>query len=121
MGRVLGVAVALVMDAVLFVLIVRALANVHPPRRDMVGGALIAAVGVGAVRLAGTSVVAGSADRNALLASFTVLVTLLVWINLLARIVLLAAAWTADPPLPEDVVDDRAAAHPRATGERCAG
>jgi membrane protein len=32
------------------------------------------------------------------LASFAVIVTLLVWINLIARIVLLAAAWTADPP-----------------------
>jgi membrane protein len=32
------------------------------------------------------------------LASFAAVVTLLVWINLIARIVLLAAAWTADPP-----------------------
>ncbi|WNB85002.1 YihY/virulence factor BrkB family protein [Cellulomonas sp. ATA003] len=107
-GRVLGVAVAFVMDAVVFVLIVRALANVHPPRRDLLGGALLAAVGIGAVRLVGTSVVAGAAERNPLLASFTVLLTLLVWINLLARIVLLAAAWTADPPRPED--DDAAVA-----------
>jgi membrane protein len=100
-GRVLGIAVALVVDAGMFVLVLRVLAGLHPPRRDVLSGAVLAGVGMGAVRLLGTSVVAGSADRNALLASFTVLVTLLVWINLLARIVLLAAAWTADPPLPE--------------------
>src|SRR5450830_356166 len=72
--RVLGIAVAFVVDAATFAL--------------------------GAVRVLGTSVVAGSAGRNALLASFAVLVTLLVWINLIARIVLLAAAWTADPQTP---------------------
>lgn len=42
--------------------------------------------------------VAGSATKNPVLASFAVVVTLLVWVNLIARIVLLAAAWTANPP-----------------------
>ena len=49
------------------------------------------------MRVLGASVVAGSAGGNPLLASFAVLVTLLAWINLIARIMLLAAAWTADP------------------------
>jgi membrane protein len=111
-GRVLGVLVALVVDAGMFVLIVRVLAGMKPPRRDLLRGALLAAVGMGVLRLLGTSVVAGSAGRNALLASFTVLVTLLVWINLLARIVLVAAAWTADPPLPEPAEDQPAVAPP---------
>jgi len=97
--RVLGIAVAFVVDAAIFVLVVVVLADLHPPARDLRRGALIAAVGVGAVRVLGTSVVAGSAGNNALLASFAVLVTLLIWINLIARIVLLAAAYTADPPL----------------------
>ena len=50
------------------------------------------------MRLLGTTVVAGSVNKNPLFASVAVIVTLLVWINLIARIVLLAAAWTADPP-----------------------
>jgi membrane protein len=95
---VLGVLIAFVVDAATFVLVVRVLAHVHPAWPDLCQGALIAAVGVGIVRLLGTSVVAGSARHNAVLASFAVIVTLLVWINLIARIVLLAAAWTADPP-----------------------
>jgi len=98
--RVLGIAVAFVVDAGTFALIVIVLADLHPPGRDLRRGAVIAAVGIGAVRVLGTSVVAGSAGSNALLASFTVLVTLLVWINLIARIVLLAAAWTANPQTP---------------------
>src|SRR5450830_1142652 len=94
----LGFLVALAVDAATFVLVVRVLAGIHPPWRDLRQGALICGVGIGVVRLLGTSVVAGSARQNALLASFAAVVTLLVWMNLIARIVLLAAAWTADPP-----------------------
>ena len=97
---VLGYLVALLVDAATFVLVVRVLAGLRPAWRDLWQGALICAVGVGVVRLLGTSVVAGSARQNAVLASFAAVVTLLVWINLIARIVLLAAAWTADPPAP---------------------
>lgn len=114
-GAVVGVLVSFAVDAAMFVLIVRVLAGVSPPRRDLLQGAVGAAVGMGGLRLLGTSVVAGSAQSNAVLAGFTVLVTLLVWINLLARVVLLAAAWTADPPMPEDddvVLEVRAGASP---------
>lgn len=99
--RVLGVVVAALVDAAVFVMLVRVLAGQSPPRRDLLGGAAIAAVGLGAVRVLGTSVVAGSVGRDPVLASFAVIVVLLLWINLIARIVLLAAAWTADPPAPE--------------------
>lgn len=96
--RVVGVIAAFVVDAAVFVMVVRVLAGQSPPRRDLLGGAAIAATGLGVVRLLGTSLVAGSVERNPLLASFALIVVLLLWINLIARIVLLAAAWTADPP-----------------------
>ncbi|AEE46998.1 YihY/virulence factor BrkB family protein [Cellulomonas fimi] len=104
-GTVVAALVSFVVDAGMFLLVVWFLAGQRPAWRDLRGGALIAATGMGAVRLLGTSVVASSATRNPLLASFAVVVTLLVWVNLLARIVLLAAAWTADPPQekPQDV------------------
>jgi len=95
---ILGRAVAFVVDALTFVLLVVVLSDQHPPRRDLLLGAAIAAAGIGVVRFLGASVVAGAADQNPLFTSFAVIVTLLVWINLIARIVLLAAAWTADPP-----------------------
>ncbi|MEN0129992.1 MAG: YihY/virulence factor BrkB family protein [Brevundimonas sp.] len=96
--RVVGIAVAFFIDAATFVLVVCLLGSQNPPRRDLLQGALIAAVGIGVVRFLGTSVVAASATKNPLFASATVLVTLLIWVNLIARIVLLAAAWVADPP-----------------------
>ena len=110
--RAAGVLVAFVVDAAVFVMIVRVLAGQAPARRDLLGGAAIAAAGLGVVRVLGTSVVAGSVQRNPVLASFAVIVVLLLWINLIARIVLLAAAWTANPPAPSpaDQVDDDASA-----------
>ena len=99
--RVVGILVAFVIDAALFVLVVTVLAAEHPTWRDVLRGAAIAATGMGIVRTLGTTVVAGSVSTNPLFASVTVLVTLLVWVNLIARIMLLAAAWTADPPYVE--------------------
>lgn len=99
--RGLGILVALVVDAATFCLIVVLLSGLRPAWKDLRGGALIAGVGLGVVRVLGTSVVAGSASSNPILTSFAVIVTLLVWMNLIARIVLLAAAWTADPPGPD--------------------
>ena len=77
------------------------LAGEHAPWRDLRWGAVIAGVGIGVVRILGTEVVAGSVNKNPLFTSVAVIVTLLVWVNLIARIVLLAAAWTADPPFVE--------------------
>jgi membrane protein len=96
--RLVGALVAFVIDAATFVLVVRLLAGQRPPWRDQLWGAVIAGVGIGIVRWLGTSVVAGSAQRNPALASIAVVLTLLVWVNLISRIVLLAAAWTANPP-----------------------
>lgn len=99
--RVVGIGAAFVVDAGTFALIVVVLAGQRPAWRDLRQGMLVAALGLGVVRYLGTSVVAGSTGQNAVLQSFTVIVTLLVWVNLIARIVLLAAAWTADPPPPD--------------------
>ena len=106
-----GLAVAFLVDVATFVLIVRLLSAVHPPRRDLLLGAVVAAVGFGVIRFLGTSVVASSASTNPVLASFAAIVTLLIWINLSARILLTAAAISADLPLEllEKVSDVEAA------------
>lgn len=98
-ARALGVLVAFVVDAATFVLVVRVLAGQRPPRRDLAGGAAIAAVGLGVLRVLGTSAVSGSLRSSKALVPFALIVVLLAWVNLMARIVLTAAAWTADPPL----------------------
>ncbi|KQT02436.1 YihY/virulence factor BrkB family protein [Cellulomonas sp. Leaf395] len=99
--RALGILVAFVIDVAFFLLVVKVLAGENPPRSDLFRGAVIAAAGLAVVRMLGTTVVAASVSKNPLFTSVAVLVTLLVWVNLIARIVLLAAAWTADPPYVE--------------------
>ena len=69
--------------------------------RTCCGARLIAAAGLGVVRTSARRSWRAASTTNPLFASVTVLVTLLVWVNLIARIVLLAAAWIADPPYVE--------------------
>ncbi|KQR12321.1 YihY/virulence factor BrkB family protein [Cellulomonas sp. Leaf334] len=107
--RVVGILVAFVIDAAIFLLVVTVLAGEHAPWRDLRWGAVIAGVGIGVVRILGTEVVAGSVNKNPLFTSVAVIVTLLVWVNLIARIVLLAAAWTANPPFVEPAAKEEPA------------
>jgi membrane protein len=79
--------------AVLF----RVLAGARPGRRDLFLGAGGAALAIGVLRHGGARVVAHMAS-NPLLASVATVAVLLAWVNLLARIVLCAAAWTASGP-----------------------
>ena len=94
--RIAAVTAAFVVDAVVFYLLFRVAAKVRMPWRDALKGALLGATGWGLLRLAGTQVIGGW--DNPLFASFAVLATLIVWINLGLRWVLFTAAWTANPP-----------------------
>ncbi|SDC54828.1 membrane protein [Sanguibacter gelidistatuariae] len=94
-----GAAVSFVIDMGTFALVVVLLAGIRPPRKDLLAGSALAAVAFGVIRFLGTSVVARGAEANPIVASFAAIVTLLIWINLSARIVLTAAAFTANLPL----------------------
>lgn len=94
--RAAAVLVAFVVDALVFYLLFRVAAKVHVPAPDWWKGALLGAAGWGVLRLVGTQLVGGW--DNPLIASFAVLATLIVWINLGLRWVLYTAAWTANPP-----------------------
>jgi len=97
--RALGLLVSLAVDAGVFVLLFRVLAGARPPRRDLLLAALLGGVASGVLRLFGTSLVASAASKP-LLATAAAFATLLVWVNLISRITLLIAAWTANPPSP---------------------
>lgn len=99
--RGLGFAVALAMDTLVFILIYRVLAGVRPPRRDLVLGSVVAAIGAGVLRVGGTTLVSSVAD-NPLLASFAAIITLLLWVNLVVRITLMVGAFSANPPRVPD-------------------
>ncbi|MFE5335459.1 YihY/virulence factor BrkB family protein [Isoptericola sp. NPDC056573] len=97
-------AVGVALDALLVYLIVRVVARVRPRRRrDFVLGCLAAGVVAGVLRWLGTSVVAAGAERNALLAAFAGLVTVLVLVNFVARVLLLMCAWIYDPPRLDEI------------------
>ena len=76
--------------------------GIRPPRRDLVLGCMLGAFALGVLRQVGTGAV-GSVTRNPLLASFAAIAVLILWLHLTSRIVLLMAAWMANPPLPRDV------------------
>src|SRR5699024_2191580 len=95
--RILAVLVPLMVDMLVFLWVFRFLAGVRPPRRDLLLGSLLAAIGSGVLRYLGTSAV-GSVGDNPLLQSSAALATLLLWVNLIVRITLMAAAWIANPP-----------------------
>lgn len=97
--RGLGILAAFAVDTLVFAALIRFVAGARPLPRDLWLGAGIGAVGTGALRLLGTSVVGGASD-NPVLASAVALVTLLLWMNLAARIALYVAAFTANPPAP---------------------
>lgn len=84
--------VAAAVDAVLLWVLVRLVADVKVARRPLLGGIAFGAVGLTALRLAGTSLVRTS-STNPLLVSFKALATMLLWINFAALIYLFACAW----------------------------
>lgn len=103
--RAVGLVVVLAVDMGVFLLLYRALAGVRLPRRDLLLGALVAGVAAGVIRLLGTTLV-GSASANPLLAYFAAIVTLLLWVNIVVRVTLMVAAWTANPPAPPVIEKD---------------
>jgi membrane protein len=82
------------LDTVIFTFLFRRLAGVHVPVRDAAVGGLLAALGFSALKLfAGELLQAGA--RNRFLAASGILIGLLVWMNLVARLTLVAAALSA--------------------------
>ncbi|MGC5167309.1 YihY/virulence factor BrkB family protein [Luteimicrobium sp. DT211] len=98
----LGLAVAGVVDVLVVVYVLRVLGGSRAGWGDTLRGAVVAAVVLGGLRYLGTSLIVGSASKNALLGSFAAVVTVLLLVNFVARVLLLVAAWLSDPS-PDDV------------------
>lgn len=101
--RLAGHLVALGVDFLVMLFLVRGLAGARAPRRDLLVGALVVAGAAGLLRFLGTSVVSGTVSANKLLAPFAAIIVLLLWVNLLVRVLLMVCAWTANPPAPPEV------------------
>ncbi|MFD0883909.1 YihY/virulence factor BrkB family protein [Streptosporangium algeriense] len=105
----LGLAVGLLADTALFVIILRWMGRSRQPFGVVARGALLGAVGFGLLKQLAALILSHTLN-NPIYGVFAVMVGLLVWMNLSARVILYAAAWTEtsrlgpppDPtPIPE--------------------
>lgn len=102
--RGIALAIGALLDGFVVLVMLRLLSGVAVPWRGLVSGALVGGVGLTLLKLLGTTLIAGTTG-NPLFASIALVVGLLAWLNFMSRIVLLAAAWTANS-LESDVVAD---------------
>ena len=100
--RVGSLLISIAVDALIIAFLVRVMSGVRVLRRDLVIGSVIGGLVMSILRILGTSVV-GSVSDNALLASVAAIATLLLWLNLCARMVLMVAAFMANPPRPTKI------------------
>ena len=89
-----AIVVVFVVDVLIMLVVLRVLSGVQLLRADLLQGAIVGALGLGVLKLV-SGLLLKSAANKPLLASFAVIVGLLVLINLISRIMLLAAAWAA--------------------------
>ncbi|MDA2805433.1 YihY/virulence factor BrkB family protein [Nocardiopsis sp. LSu2-4] len=92
--RLLAVAIAVAADTLIFLVVFSRLSGTRRPWRMLWRGALLAAAAFEVLKSAGALLIAGTLN-NPVYASFAVLVGLLVWMNIVLRAVMFAAAWTA--------------------------
>lgn len=94
---VLGVGIGLAMSTLLFLLVFRLLGRPELTTRELVGGALLAAIGFEAMKVLASLLIA-NASKSPAAAIVGVSLVLLVWINYFARVTLYGAAWAATGP-----------------------
>jgi membrane protein len=90
-----GLLVSVVADTALMIILLRVVSGVNVPWRDLSQGALVGGVGLSVLKLTATTVLP-RLTANPLFASFAIVVGLLIWLNLIARLVLISAAWAAN-------------------------
>jgi membrane protein len=97
-GRVVlplvGFVVVLAVDTAIFMVLLRLLSGVPLPWAALWPASLLGAAGVGVLKVAVSYGIVGSSS-NPLLASFAILVGLLIVMNLMSRVTLVAASWAA--------------------------
>ncbi|WP_150306981.1 YihY/virulence factor BrkB family protein [Planctomonas psychrotolerans] len=120
-ARASGLLVVLLLDTAVLSALYRVLSGVRIPLRRLLGGALIGAVAMGTLKVLGSTLL-GGASRNPLLASFAVIIGLLIWFNLMSRVILICASWIAvgmeDDDVPARNLSPEQRARERAEAEK---
>lgn len=94
LGLTVRYAAMFALDTMIIMGIHRWLAEVDVPFWVLLQGSALGAVALGGLKVLATSLLTG-AGSNPLLASFAVIVGLLVWFNFICRVLLLTASWIA--------------------------
>ncbi|MGA8979799.1 MAG: YihY/virulence factor BrkB family protein [Pedococcus sp.] len=92
---VVGFLIGVVLDTGLVALMLRFLSGVDLPWTALRNGAVFGGVALTVLKVAGSRLVAGTTD-NPVYASIAVVVGLLLWLNLISRVMLISAAWAAN-------------------------
>jgi membrane protein len=90
-----GLAVSIAADTGLMMVLLRVLSGMPVPWRDLFPGAFGGGVGFSVLKLSASTLLP-RLTANPLFASIAIVVGLLIWLNLIARLILLAAAWAAN-------------------------
>ncbi len=90
-----GFAVSVLADTGLLIVLLRVLSGVSVPWRDLSQGALVGGVGFSLLKLSAATLLP-RVTANPLFASIAIVVGLLFWLNLIARLTLISAAWAAN-------------------------
>lgn len=111
-ARIIGLLLALIIDTAVLGALFTVLTSVRVPLPQLLPGVLLGGVALGVLKALG-AVVIGGAGRNPLLASFAVILGLLVWFGLICQVLLISATWVAvdlaDHGEPEPVMGKRRA------------
>lgn len=93
-ARIIGLLLVLIIDILVLAAFYRIVSGIEIPARLLAQGTVIAAVALGALKALGSTLL-GGATTNPLLASFAVIIGLLIWFNLICQVILLGSAWIA--------------------------
>lgn len=101
-ATLISIAISVLINAVSLTAMFRVLPRLPIPKRSLLVGVTIGSLVLTALSVA-SGLVLNGAGRNPLLAGFTLFVAILVWFNLVSRVILLAASWIAVTLADHDV------------------
>lgn len=102
LAKVVGISLGLLTSTALFLFLFWRLPKVKSPFRRVIKGAVLAAVLFELLKRVGAIYIERTTE-NPLYGSFAVIVGLLVWINIVNRMLLICAAWVVTAPYDSDI------------------
>ncbi|MEX2289376.1 MAG: YihY/virulence factor BrkB family protein [Mycobacteriales bacterium] len=102
LAKIVGFTLGIATSTALFTYLFWRLPRVQSPFRRIIRGALLAAVLFEVLKRVGAIYIERTTE-NPLYGSFAVVVGLLVWINIVSRMLLVCAAWTVTAPYDSDI------------------